>query len=375
MKKILMCLLCLMLCGCSFENIPQSIEEDPVPTYPVHETETSAFYYDQLNEDQQGIYAVLMEARDSFAAHVDFPSPVKETDFNIAYTAFINDNPEVYWGTSYSWTGYSNTGIVTSIDYKETGDYASVSQQISDAADAVVASVPEGSDTYGTVKYFYEWIIQNTAYGESDNDQDVRSVFLDHVSVCSGYAKAFKLLCDKAGIPCTYVRGKAHDESHAWNLVNIDGIYTWVDATWGDPVFLDDTEGTMNYNYLCVPDDILMRTHTADTGAGSDQDYIPDVFAYPACSDWSLEYYVRNGFYFTSYDRMSVYSFFAKRLSAGTADISFQFADETSYQEAVSDLFAGEDPYIRTLAMLYADRVTIKYTKDDTLYVIQVSFA
>ena len=45
--------------------------------------------------------------------------------------------------------------------------------------------------------------------------------------VCEGYAKAFKILCDRFNIPCTLVSGLAYTgsgsagEAHMWNLVKM----------------------------------------------------------------------------------------------------------------------------------------------------------
>ena len=370
----------ILLSGCGLddisnitENITGTITQSEETPYPVAAAETSTFYYDQLDEEQKSIYETLMRAKDAYSSHVDFGS-VNREDFIKAFQAFLNDNPLVYYGQSYTWTGYEDGSVITSIDYGETGDYQAVEEEIDAAVQQVLAGMSADLDTYGKVRYFYEWIITNTDYGTSDHDQDVRSVFLEHTSVCSGYAKALKVLCDAAGIPCALVKGTANDASHAWDLVTIDGVDTWVDPTWGDPVYLNE-EGTsgINYNYLCVPDDLLLLSHTIDTSAGSGDYVIADAFAYPSCTDWSYEYYVRNGCYFTSYDRLELYNWFTAQINAGvTSDIAFQYADDASYQEAVNDLF-GSASYIRTIVQSFYNSVTIRYETDDTLRVISVS--
>lgn len=61
-----------------------------------------------------------------------------------------------------------------------------------------------------------------------------------HVIVCDGYSSLFKLLCDKAGIPCVMVVGwaaqTAGNEYHAWNVIRIDGANYGVDSTWNSQV-------------------------------------------------------------------------------------------------------------------------------------------
>ncbi|MDE6724528.1 MAG: hypothetical protein K2J79_02890, partial [Ruminiclostridium sp.] len=61
-----------------------------------------------------------------------------------------------------------------------------------------------------------------------------------NLTVCAGYAKSFKILCDEYGIPCVYVSGNGinnsgQGEAHAWNYVQMnDGKWYAVDVTWDD---------------------------------------------------------------------------------------------------------------------------------------------
>lgn len=69
-----------------------------------------------------------------------------------------------------------------------------------------------------------------------DSDPDARknhvdsSVFLGESSVCEGYAKAMNLLLHEAGIRSCFV----NTLDHAWVIVELDGHYFHVDATWDD---------------------------------------------------------------------------------------------------------------------------------------------
>lgn len=57
--------------------------------------------------------------------------------------------------------------------------------------------------------------------------------------VCEGFSKEFKVLCDNAGIPCELSTGigsnNAGSDNHMWNIVQIDGQWYGMDATWNDP--------------------------------------------------------------------------------------------------------------------------------------------
>ena len=58
-------------------------------------------------------------------------------------------------------------------------------------------------------------------------------------AVCDGYSYAYEYLLQKAGIRSTVVAGRAGDDEetagpHSWNLVELNGQWYEVDATWND---------------------------------------------------------------------------------------------------------------------------------------------
>lgn len=81
-----------------------------------------------------------------------------------------------------------------------------------------------------------------TVTQETDENREafqLAKVFRGERVVCEGYAKAFKYLCDRAGVNCAIVRGDADRGdgvriSHAWNSVEIDGEWYLVDSTNND---------------------------------------------------------------------------------------------------------------------------------------------
>ena len=72
--------------------------------------------------------------------------------------------------------------------------------------------------------------------------------------------KAASISLQQLGIYCIYVTGQTTDPNggvadHAWNIVQCNGQYYYVDATWGDPIFLGEDNGyqipnLIAYDYL-----------------------------------------------------------------------------------------------------------------------------
>ena len=57
-------------------------------------------------------------------------------------------------------------------------------------------------------------------------------------ATCDGYARAYQILCERAGLKVTRKLGYANGEKHAWNAVLVDGTWYNVDACWDDPIVL-----------------------------------------------------------------------------------------------------------------------------------------
>jgi hypothetical protein len=78
-----------------------------------------------------------------------------------------------------------------------------------------------------------------------DAPQDYASVVKRRLAVCEGYSNLFKKLCDEIDVECEVVHGYARgagsspftdenpsDSNHAWNMVNIEGAWYFIDSTW-----------------------------------------------------------------------------------------------------------------------------------------------
>ncbi len=97
---------------------------------------------------------------------------------------------------------------------------------------AAGGSVPDGYDTG-----FYQ-----TAYSAFYKIPQDGNTSDKNLTVCAGYARSFKALCDSFNIPCIYVSGSGINaqggrEAHAWNYVRMaDDKWYAVDVTWDDQV-------------------------------------------------------------------------------------------------------------------------------------------
>ena len=104
-------------------------------------------------------------------------------------------------------------------------------------------------DTLKTENIYDDTYKSNTAYG----------VLIQGYGICSGYSDTMAIFLNKLGIE----NYKISNDTHIWNLVHINGVWTHLDTTWDDPISDNnlnrDTYFLIDYEELTKLDD---NTHT-----------------------------------------------------------------------------------------------------------------
>ena len=179
-----------------------------------------------------------------------------------AYDAFIYDYPEAFWLGSCSYTvsyqpssnAYKNGEPVVcylrSIKvkpnerYAGAGDPAEIAafqQAVEQTAAEIKETFSDQPDRYEQVLAIHDYLCIHVSYKENSYAHTAAGVFLKNREVvCEGYAKAFKILCGRFGIPAVLIPGGALKsngtrEGHMWNYVQMeDGFWYMLDTTWDD---------------------------------------------------------------------------------------------------------------------------------------------
>lgn len=306
-----------------------------------YEAAEESYYYNQLNEEEQEAYRKLLAPLQEYKEQM-IMIPMETDMFCKAYMAIQYDHPELFWLSTFELL--YDEEYVTSLAFKDMEGHEETSQQLHVIADSIIAGMPGGISTYEKVRYLYEYIIDNTDYDlEAEFDQDIRSVLLNQVSVCAGYAKTFKFLCNKAGIPCICVTGQDQNgEDHMWNMVWIEDQPYWVDTTWGDTAG-EENDTFFRYYYLCLNDEELSQTHTVRTAATFGDCVVEDAFSYPECVSADYNYYRMEGCYFETYDRNEAGNYIVEKMkNKEYKNIGLKYPNMEECQKALDDLF-GEN--------------------------------
>ena len=194
------------------------------------------------------------------------------TYISTVFQAFDRDHPEVFW-----LSGKGRVRIITAGDasgremayffliladdngfnmrapaWNSAGAVTGGIQRRDQAAAKILSTVTASAPAE-QVRQLNRWLTQHNEYNTSPdltaigNEPHECLAALEGRSgrggpVCDGYARAFKVLCDRMGIPCVLENGYAKTAPnakgvlHMWNAAQIGGSWYGVDVTWNDPV-------------------------------------------------------------------------------------------------------------------------------------------
>lgn len=344
--------------GNSSEDLPEATEVESI----ADDERGYEFYFPQLSEHEKSIYRAIYNAFASIESGNIIPTGEDE-EMNRVVTALKNDHPEFFYLGEMGYTHYTLGGQVQrstlSVEYTETDTIIGTQQRMIDTeVTAIINTIPAGADDYTKVKHVYESIINMTDYeiGAPDN-QNIVSVFINKRSVCAGYARAMQYILNKVGVPTTFIEGKSliSGEDHAWNLCKLEDGYYYVDVTWGDASYNNDSlDGMMlkevNYDYLLVTSEELLRTHSIRSGV-----------EVPVCTSVANNYYVREGLYLTEYNYDYIKTIFDAGYANGKNCVSFKCANLDVYSDVVDQLIRNNVIF----DMLSDDIKTVSYLNDE----------
>lgn len=267
-----------------YEMLP--LEEQKY-VYRLLEQEANAFHYSsqdvKVTSGSSTNFLAYQDVKDLeeaeehcsyYAVMVSLNQSVSASNVGVAVVSFLYDHPEYFWSKGYSYFVKSDTKMVTKVCLQCQGEFYDgntryqmwnvMDQEIQKYLDLIVGIRSD----YEKELILHDAIAENVTYAyiEGTNTPEterwahtIESVFSPErdSAVCEGYAKAFQLLLNAAGIDCVYVVGRASGNGHAWNQVYIGEQWYNVDITW------NDTGNKGSHKYFNVKDSTFGSNHKA----------------------------------------------------------------------------------------------------------------
>ena len=195
------------------------------------ESSEKEYYYNQLTDFEKTIYTTIKTAEIGTVNYSINNDGYTNVNFSVhrALTALQADYPEfrmIY-----------QSGIITTVEENTIdfvlernpcdSEYNSAKSEF--YINDIIDRVEKNTDRYTMVRELTEILWKETRYDAdgaavyhsevtSQYDTCATGVFVNHKAVCSGFADAFKILCNELDVPCIIV-GNA---GHAWNYVKME---------------------------------------------------------------------------------------------------------------------------------------------------------
>ena len=386
MKKLLAVFLSLILafslCGCNIQGLIEGsislTEIEMVEEYYIVSPEYNACY-NSLNKNQKSIYKILYSAAlqmpDGFFRLCKSYEGIKN-DIAIAYNAVMSDHVEIFWMPQVYLVSeigffereaavcFNNPDGDKKVSYAVSKEQRSVMEKaLNEKTEEIVEDANKYNSEYEKEKYFNDYICENTEYDkEASLGHTAFGALVSGKALCEGYAKAFKLLCNKANIECDLIVGYAENTGHMWNSVNIDGKHSFVDVTWNDEEYSRYTYFNITGEQLEFDHIILPTFKEIDDEAIKKDDY---NFFERECSYTGNSYFVKEGRYLSDGD---YYKAAAKAIKEDAL-----IARESSFMlnETQKEAFAKDDMgYIEKIQNELSGIVIEKYAYERDILVL-----
>lgn len=329
----------------TYEGLNGNINLETNPKLNKNNFKENKFTNNKAN-DEEYIYKILKDGLFNGEANIviDLELINGDTDklFNIIEKILL-ENPDILYYTG----GKYYKGIFTPQFSKPIEEKLLHQELIREQRDKVLASIIKDNMTpYEMIKEVHDYIINTTRYDKdhlrgrevSSESYTVYGVLIKGKAVCEGYAKTMKYLLDSIGIENLIVTGFAGGESHAWNMVKIEGDYYHIDATWNDTV-TEDSSNMLVYDYFNLKDEDIGVSHQWDRDK------------YPRCNSDKYNYFYYNRLVVNNYEEF--YKQIERALLNGERSIFLKIPNFTGENYRIHET-------IETIARNNLDKISIE---------------
>ena len=276
------------------------------PQLDISQTNTERYGYSTLTAEEKKLYDDIVAGIEGLRYKICDEDDYTLEEWSKIYGLVYMQEPRLF---------YMNAKLKVGKLFYLTKDAAAINEMqksIDAVADKLVAEANGKSTTFEKLKVFHDYLVLNSTFELKDEITNYNATIYNAFGSgepqgniqCAGYAKAMQYLCDKAGIVSMVVTGETNQgQSHAWNVIDIDGKWYNLDATWDDPILNTPNYKNIRYNFFLVPDAGIHNITHMHVGQKkmSSGNYITYITP-PACVDNDQNYFVKTGKVYSDFD-------------------------------------------------------------------------
>lgn len=210
----------------------------------------------ETEEEAAAVIREAIEARDELFTlrYISDQVATEQEVIDLIEVAFAEtDQPTEGDSLRYAWKSRAFEGecVLYENEYYTTihftyGYYTTAEQEaeLTEAVDALVASFgfTNSTDQRAKIDKIYDYITSNVTYDYEHLEQEdywlqytAYAALVQKTAVCEGYAVLLYRLAEECGLDArviTGVGGSGRDANHAWNIIGLEDLYYYLDATW-----------------------------------------------------------------------------------------------------------------------------------------------
>ncbi len=196
---------------------------------------------------------------------------ISQNNFADIYVEALYNNPEYFWvddnGTKISINRFTGAVIAVKPNYNDLYSEENV-KTFEKEIQKALSSIDNTLSDYEKVLILHDYVVNTCHYLISDTEPvyTAYSALVNHKALCRGYARSMKILLTRVGINSIIVTSDYM--AHAWNMIEIDGQWYHLDATWADP-----TGGVerVNHNFFMLSDNTIKDESHLHSGWATDK--------------------------------------------------------------------------------------------------------
>ncbi len=291
-----------------------------------------AFYRDRLTKDEIEFYELLLDGLIRCEPSIPYKN-LEIKQIERIYEALRLEEPLLFFVEKISCQHLPVLRCGSVIP-----QYRFQKDKVQATTDAIQTKLEEisrklyGKSEYEKEMFIHDFVCKSVKYDYAFKESSFECVgpLLFGKGVCEGISKATKLILNAVGISSIIVQGKSSEQqingtigdSHAWNIVKINGLHYHVDFTFDLSVMVFDV---LRYDYFNLSDKEIASSH------------IYDRTFYPRCNT-SKDYYADNGMYI---QKKSLFeSYLEKKIRCGERNILFKLPHVADFRNARENVFS-----------------------------------
>ncbi len=233
-----------------------------------NETHTVSPYRDTIR-NYDGVFVKIYEALVSGADSTDLSMYKIDTkDIVQIYSDVLLASPELFYADNTVTYFYNSRDQVTKVEFHYTmnpEERADAMQSYEREVDYIVSLVDPASSDAEKALFVHDYLIDSYSYDTDVNNFDVISLFRSRTGVCQAYSLAYMAVLRELGMDAVMVT--SDEMGHAWNLVEVDGIWYHADLSFDDPS--PDRMGRVLHENFLLDDEAIKNTPNPHYGWGS----------------------------------------------------------------------------------------------------------